>query len=383
MIKVFRSAILLLTLFSSVLLYGASGEPEKNKQDAIRKVVIDPGHGGKDPGTSHQKVLEKDIVLSVALKLGKMITDNFPEVEVLYTRKTDVYPTLDERSAFANKAGADLFISIHVNSSKSASARGVETFVMGASKTNGNLDVVMRENDVVMFEEDYTTKYQGYIAGSEESYIMFSLMQYSYQEQSMQLAEIVQKHLVKDINKVDRGAKMEPFLVLWKTAMPSILTEIGFISNNEDRAYMNTDKGQNKIATSLFNAFSEYKSKAEGRSNVVALSNNDVLQAVSEKRDDTQQSSVTATSVKYYVQIAVLNKPKSLKSSDFKSYKGKVTEQHTPSGKYRYVVGGVSTYAEARTLLEKVKKEFNDAYIIALDGDKQIELSEARKKTDK
>lgn len=365
-------------------MYGADGQPEKTTHEYVRKVVIDPGHGGKDPGTVHQTLYEKDIVLSVALKLGKMIEDNFADVEVIYTRNTDVYHTVDYRGKFANKMGADLFISIHVNSAENSSARGVETYVMGASKSDSNLSVVMRENDVIVFEEDYSTKYQGYVPGSEESYIIFSLMQYAYQDQSMQLAELMQKHLVQDVNKVDRGAKQDAFLVLWNTAMPSVLTEIGFISNAEDRKYMNSEEGKNKIATALFNAFSEYKAKVEGRSGAAALQNggNGEAEPAATVAQETCVQPDKDAGIRYFVQLAVLDKPKSTSSPDFKSYRGKVAEQRTLNGKYRYVVGGVRTYAEAVALLEGVKKEFKDAFIMALDGQQHINVSDARRKTD-
>ena len=198
-----------------------SGKPLKDENG---KVVIDPGHGGQDPGCSYKQFKEKDIVLNVALRLGELIKDNFSDVEVIYTRKTDVFIPLYERGNIANKAGADLFFSIHVNAARSSAAAGTETFVMGVDKAGRNLDIAMKENDVITFEDDYSAKYQGYVPGSSESFIIFSLMQYSYQGQSLTLANMVQRQYVRNTAMGNRGVKQAGFLVLWNAAMPSILT---------------------------------------------------------------------------------------------------------------------------------------------------------------
>ncbi len=267
--KTVLRSFLLITLLCPLFVYGQNDSAAKVTK--INKVVIDPGHGGRHPGCVYKKFLEKDITLSIGLKLGDLIKRNFPDVQVIYTRTTDKYVDLDERGRIANKAGADLFISIHINSSESSSAAGTSTYVMGLDKSNKNLEVAMQENDVVIYEEDYSTKYEGYKPGDPTSYIIFSLMQSAYLEQSMQLAELVQKHFKQDLPMKDLGARQGPFLVLWDTSMPAILTEVGFMSNTKDREYITTNKGQNAAARSLFNAFSEYKSRAEGRANVLLL----------------------------------------------------------------------------------------------------------------
>ena len=245
--------------------------PPQTARVGIRKVVIDPGHGGQDPGCSLQTIQRKDIVLNVALRLGELIKDNFSDVEVIYTRKTDVFIPLYERGNIANKAGADLFFSIHVNAARSNAAAGTETSSCGG-QGGRNLDIAMKENDVITFEDDLLSQIPG-INGSSESFIIFSLMQYSYQGQSLTLANMVQRQYVRNTAMGNRGVKQAGFLVLWNAAMPSILTELGFISNAGDRALLTTRSGQEKLARSLFNAFSEYKAKSEGHSSWQTLSN--------------------------------------------------------------------------------------------------------------
>ena len=275
--KVSLLRILVITLLFPVMLCAAEDSSQRpsagsRQQGKVARVVIDAGHGGIDPGTNFGKVLEKDITLSIALKLGALIERNLPDVQVVYTRTTDVYVKLIERSNIANKFNADLFISIHVNASdKNPEATGTSTFVMGYDKSGANLNLAMKENEVIKYEANFETTYEGFKADDPASYIIFQLMQFANQDQSMMLAETIQKHYAKDIPMRDRGAFHEGFLVLWRTTMPSVLTEFGFMTNKSDRAYISTDKAQNAAARSLFNAFSEYKSRVEGRSSMVQL----------------------------------------------------------------------------------------------------------------
>ena len=273
--KVTPRNFLLITAASLFMLCTCWESGAQNAQPAERgkvcKVVLDPGHGGKDPGCVYRNYYEKDVTLGIAKKLGELIRKNYPDVEVIYTRSTDKYVELAERGKIANRANADLFISIHINAATNQNARGTSTHVMGMDKDGKNLEVAMRENDIIIYEDDYTTKYEGYNPGDPASYIMFSLMQYAYKDQSMMFAEIIQKHFKADLPMPDRGTTQEPFLVLWRTSMPSALTEVGFLSNQTDRSYVTSGKGQSEAARALFNAFSEYKSKVEGRANVVML----------------------------------------------------------------------------------------------------------------
>lgn len=382
-------------LFLGTLLYANLSFAQTATRVGIRKIVIDPGHGGKDPGCSYKQYKEKDIVLQVGLRLGELIKENFPDVEVIYTRKTDVFIPLYDRGNIANKAGADLFFSIHVNAAQSSAAAGTETFVMGVDKAGKNLDIAMKENDVITLEDDYSAKYQGYVPGSSESFIIFSLMQYSYQSQSLTLANMIQKQYVKHTTMGNRGVKQAGFLVLWNAAMPSILTELGFISNTADRQMLITRSGQEKLARSLFNAFSEYKAKSEGQTSWQTLNNLSAAEdremdrnndpagndnsSVSRSQDSKNTSANTSKGkVKYRIQVMTSDRKVPKNSSRFGPYRGEVTEMIV-GGVYKYYVGCVPTYQEALSLQRKVRAQFKDAFMVPFCNGKRITVSEARK----
>ena len=239
---------------------------QKREPGKVKTVVIDPGHGGDKPGALGKKSSEKDIVLSVALKFGKLISDNYPDVEIIYTRTTDIDITLAERAHIANRNKADLFVSVHANSCPSSSPTGVETFVMGLSQSKSNMDVAKKENADILLEAGYknNAEYQGFDPNSPESYVMFAMYQNAYLDKSLNFAKYVQDQYKIHLHTIDRGVKQAEFFVLYKTTMPSVLTEIGFISNPDEEAYMMSDEGQANIAISLFNAFATYKATEEG-----------------------------------------------------------------------------------------------------------------------
>ena len=233
----------------------------------LKTVVIDAGHGGHDPGALGKHVQEKAITLAVALKLGELIKKNLPQVKVIYTRSTDVFIELNKRAEIANKNDADLFISIHVNSNPNINASGVDTWVLGQYKTNENFQVAKEENKVILAESNYTSQYEGFDPNSAESYIIFNLMQNAFIGQSLEFATDVQLK-VSDAKRKDRGVESAPFLVLWKTTMPSVLVETGFISNANDEELLMTEEGQLQMATIIFSAFKDYKNKVDSRSTV-------------------------------------------------------------------------------------------------------------------
>jgi N-acetylmuramoyl-L-alanine amidase len=237
--------------------------PFFRKEFKVRKVVIDAGHGGHDPGTHGKKYKEKDIALNIALKVGRYIEDNVKDVSVIYTRKDDTYIPLDQRADIANKNKADLFISIHVNSIPNNVTYGTETWVMGVHKTESNLEVAKRENSVILLDEDYKEKYEGFDPNSTESYILFSLTQDAYLESSLKMAEKVEGQFQKRVGRNSRGVKQAGFVVLYKTAMPSVLVETGFISNRDEEDYLGSEKGQDLIASGIYRAFKEYKFEVE------------------------------------------------------------------------------------------------------------------------
>ncbi|TFH37589.1 MAG: N-acetylmuramoyl-L-alanine amidase, partial [Bacteroidia bacterium] len=226
------SVLLIIVLTGFIHGYDSRHTSPPAKEEWI--VVIDAGHGGKDPGTVGRKSREKDLTLALALKTGKYIEDKIPGVKVIYTRTTDTFVELYKRAEIANRAKADLFISIHINGLPDSRVRGAETYAMGIHMDDGNLQVAMKENAVITLEEDYSTRYQGYDPNSSESFITFSLIQNLYLEQSLNFASYIQNQFREKIGLRDRGVKQAGFLVLWQTTMPSVLVEAGFSSNAEE-----------------------------------------------------------------------------------------------------------------------------------------------------
>jgi N-acetylmuramoyl-L-alanine amidase len=234
-----------------------------HKDFKLDVVVIDPGHGGHDPGNMGKKTKEKEIALKISLKVGAYIEKNFPNVKVIFTRKDDHYLALDERANVANKNKADLFICIHANSHTTSKPYGTETFVMGLHKDEGNFEVAKRENSVILLDENYEERYEGFEPNSPESYILFSLTQSAYLENSLKFAQKVEAQFKNRVGRSSRGVKQAGFVVLWRTAMPSVLVETGFLSNPTEEAYLATEEGQDMIASGIYRAFKEYKSEVE------------------------------------------------------------------------------------------------------------------------
>ena len=237
---------------------------QEAKSNRLTKIVLDPGHGGDKPGAKGRISLEKDINLAVSLKLGKIINENLPDVNVVYTRKTDKDVDLIKRSQIANREKADIFISIHCNAAKNHEATGTETFVMGLAKTQENIEAAKKENADILTEANYAENYDGFNPNSPEANIFFALYQNAYLEQSLLLADKMQKQYTFNTNLLSRGVKQAPYLVLYKTSVPAVLTEIGFISNAREEKYLNTQLGQYKIAASIFQAIFQYKQRLEG-----------------------------------------------------------------------------------------------------------------------
>ncbi len=354
-----------LTIFSLMMLTFSRSDAQNSVR--IQKVVIDPGHGGHDPGTvsSNRRVFEKNITLSVALKLGTLITNEFPEIEIIYTRKTDKFIPLNQRSEIANKNKADLFISIHVNGVTAKSASGSETFVMGPDHSSSNLEVSKLENSVITLEgEDYESKYEGFDPNNPESYIIFSLLQNAHLEQSLKFASLVQKHSDNGPIKVNRGIKQAGFLVLWKTTMPSALIELGFISNPGDLTFLSSEKTHEKFALNIFNAFKEYRSFYES-SNAISAAKQISPKQVLEKAD-TGGNIVQTQDITYRVQIMAANRILKSGSSDFK---GEKNVYCTKSGiYYKYTVGNYNSPEDAEKELARIVKKFKGAFIVKIEN---------------
>ena len=364
----------------------------------IKTVVIDAGHGGKDPGaiSRNGKYKEKNITLSVALKLGSLIKEKYPGIKVLYTRSTDKYVGLSERAEFANRNKADLFISIHVNSAKATQARGTETFVMGAHKSDDNFEVCKTENSVIVIEDDYQKKYEGFNPNSPESYIIFSLLQNMHQEQSIKYAAQVQSNFAKGPIAVNRGVKQGGLLVLWKTTMPSVLTELGFLSNSKDYAVLVSKSGQEQFAKGLFNAFEAYKKDFEkGSGSRPAQTARPVQQAKSAKEEKPagqaenvkgqkpagQQNLSGGRPVQHDVKIMEGSPSYSAAGGDFYAVqilsvgkklavgaydlKGRKDARFIKVGNlYKYYIGNYASWGEAAKALPEARKTFPGAFVI-------------------
>ena len=255
--------LLLATLFVNPLF----ADDKKKKNNKIRTIVIDPGHGGKDSGTMGTKrytQYEKHIALDISLKLGNYIKEAFPDIEIIYTRKTDVFLELWERTELANEKNADLFISVHCDGFTNPNPSGASVFVMGMSKLKANMDVAMRENSVMYLEDNFKEKYDGFDPKSPESYIVFSLMQNTFLDQSISIAEKIEDEFANRAKRKSRGVKQAPFYVISRVNMPSILIEAGFLTNPKEEDFLNTELGKDHIASAIFRGFRSYKESVDG-----------------------------------------------------------------------------------------------------------------------
>lgn len=336
--------------------------------DKAFTVVIDPGHGGKDPGAIGATAKEKDINLAVALKVGKLISENHKDVKVVYTRDRDRFVDLNERANIANRNKADLFISIHTNAVKNSAIRGAETFTLGLARTDENLQVAMRENAAILLEDDYEQKYEGFDPKSSESYIIFEFMQNKHMEQSISLASEIQKCFVT-CKRSDRGVRQAGFLVLRKTSMPSVLIELGFISNKEEERYMKSAQGQNSLAEAISNAFSKYKREYDRKQGFSSLTVSNNQPATSEQKAETTTPQVSGQTI-YKVQILASDKKLGPKAKELKGYSH--TDFYIENGMYKYTYGESTSLAEIKKVRQKILKDFKDAFIISFKEGKKV-----------
>jgi N-acetylmuramoyl-L-alanine amidase len=350
------------------------------KTEKNRVIVIDAGHGGKDPGAHGSISREKDITLAIALKTGEYIQKNIRNVTVIYTRKDDSTVDLRDRPKIANKANADLFISIHANWADSKKVMGAETYVMGHAKDQANLEVAMNENAVMLLEDDYSTKYEGFDPKSSESYIMFSLTQKVFQEQSTDLATKIQKQFRERVNRNDRDVKQAGFWVLYNTKMPSVLVETGFITNPNEEKYLNSKEGQDYLASSIYRACRDYLNEIDSKS---AISQ--------EKNDDSDQKSDTLTSensnageISFMVQVTTSTSKTEIKPENFKGLRD-ITEINVQD-RFKYAAGSFTDYSDAVNYRKKIETFYPDAFVIAVKDNKILPLQQAleqKRKTQK
>lgn len=325
-------------------------------------VVIDAGHGGVDPGALGKKSQEKNINFKVSNRLGELIKEAYPEVKIIYTRTTDVKIPLARRADIANKANANLFISIHSNASKNRSANGCQTFTLGAGSDAEAKAAAMYENEVILSEENFEETYKGFDPRSSESYIIFELMRSHDMEQSVKLAEMVQRGMVKSSALNDRGVSSAGFLVLHRTVMPSILVELGFISNSKDESVIASKEGQEKLARGIFNGFAEYY-RLYGKSKETA-------KAAAAQPAPVKEESTTERSGMPVFKIQIMTSDKELKGND-KRFKGLKADCYKENGIYKYTHGESEDYNEILKLKREIADKFKDAFIVAfLDGKK-------------
>ncbi|MBI9065105.1 MAG: N-acetylmuramoyl-L-alanine amidase [Marinilabiliaceae bacterium] len=345
------------------------GKELTSAQESIRfkTVVIDAGHGGRDPGAVGKNCKEKDIVLSVALKLGEYIHKYLPEVKVVYTRKTDMFVPLDRRAEIANENEADLFVSIHANYIGVSNIYGAETFVLGLHRTKENLEVAKKENAVITLEEDYTTKYEGFDPNSTESYIIFELMQNVYLDQSIHMASLVQDQFHHRVGRRDRGVKQAGFLVLRKTAMPGILVELGFISNRNEEKFMISEKGQSYLASALFRSVRDYKNEFEAKSQLLDEG----------VRVAKEQAVVDNKDISFRIQVASSKRELNEQARVLKSFND--IWMFKEGNRYKYTTGLASDYNEILSLMKEVKKVVADCFVVAFQNEKRIRVDEALK----
>jgi N-acetylmuramoyl-L-alanine amidase len=360
--------ILFIIVQLSMNLQGFADVPEKKGNYII---VIDPGHGGKDPGAIGLNSYEKNITLAIALKTGEYIEENMKNVKVIYTRKADTFVDLDVRSDIANKNNAALFISIHANSTDVHNVYGTETFIMGHSKDQANMEVAMKENQVILLEDNYSTKYEGFDPKSPESYIMFSMRQFIYSKQSTELASKIQTEYKNQIGRFDRGVKQERFWVLYKTTMPSVLTETGFISNTSEEKFMNSKQGQDNIAASIFRACKEYLDEIDKKSVSPSVQKDIAVQPA----DSTKSNTAAKGKVIFMIQVATSSKKIAVKPGNFKNIKD-IIELYSGT-RFRYATGNFTNYDEAVNFRKQIEKIYPDAFVIAVKDNKILPLRDA------
>ncbi|MBO4481534.1 MAG: N-acetylmuramoyl-L-alanine amidase [Bacteroidales bacterium] len=386
-----KNAVLLFALLTFFNIVG-----EAQSFDKVTKVVIDAGHGGKDAGAVGRREMEKNVVLSVALKLGKLITDNYSDVQVIYTRKTDVFVELYRRAQIANDNHAQLFISLHCNSSENRAPSGVETFVMGLHKSEANFEVAKKENAAMLLEKNYSNNYGGFDPNSPEAHVMFSLYTSAYLNNSILFADKVQKNLVASTHFIDRKVKQAGFWVLYKVAMPSVLVELGFISNYEEESKLMKSSTHDLLAASIYNAFVDYKNQLE-RTDKPGIDLKPLQKAVAEAtktapkpevpvietpKTDTvaannQEKAVPNLEIRFRVQF--YTSPKDEPVTDAKFANIKDVRRYQQNGVWKYTSGNETSEEAAQQILKQLRKNgYSDAFMVAFKNEVRITMSEAR-----
>ena len=351
-------------------------------------VVIDPGHGGKDPGAIGKRGKEKNINLSVALKLGNLIRENCKDVNIVYTRQKDVFVALDRRAQIANNAKADLFISIHTNSvAKGRTVRGTETYTLGLHRTDDNLEVAKKENSVILIESNYEQRYAGFNPNSSESYIIFEFLQDKNMEKSVQLATHIQKQFKTTAKRIDKGVHQAGFLVLRETTMPGVLVELGYISTPDEERYLLTEAGTSALAKSIYQAFLSYRKKnnvpgGERPARAEASEKPGKSEPAVTAKPEPKASSPKADknkSDKPLFKIQFLTSDRKLPAGS-KLFKGlSPVDHYKEKGIYKYTYGESHDYNKVLRTKRQISSKFKDAFIIAFKNGEKMNVNEAIK----
>lgn len=359
----------------------------------LKTVVLDAGHGGHDTGALGKNSREKDITLSIVLKLRDYIHQNMKDVKVVLTRDDDTFVELHRRARIANEKKADLFISIHCNSTHSPTVFGAETFVMGLHKSQANLAVAKAENAAILLEDDYVEKYDGFDPNSAEGNIFFNMMQNAFLDKSLAYAGKVQHQFVDNLKMFDRGVKQAGFLVLYKTAMPGVLIETGFISNSREEKFLLSEKGQDQVAYAIYKALRDYKNQIENKP--AGQEQEDTLLSADQEstvvKNSTSENPVSERTdvetpdpdaVAFRVQFAIYPDSKPIDSKIFNGIKDVQVYFHI--GSYKYTSGNFTNIDDALLLRkEMISKGYKDAFIVAFKGKNRITIDEAKRLTGK
>jgi len=354
-------------------------------------IVIDAGHGGKDSGTLGLTVKEKDIVLAVALKFGRLIKQNHPDVRVVYTRSTDVFIPLDQRAILANNSKANLFVSIHADHAETPSVHGASTFTLGQNRTRENLEIAKRENSVILLEDNYKQRYEGFDPTVAESYIMFEFMQDNYMNQSIKFASTLQNKFVAGGRK-DRGVRQDIFLVLRCTSMPSVLVELGFLSNSNEEQFLKSEDGQRQMAENLLKGFTDFKndydrrstgrmtsSKRNGSSTNRKSDQNRNQEELDSTTEDTKPDVLKTITPDSDIVFKIQMTSSAIKlSPNSKKLKGIPMDSFIEKKLYKYTFGSFATFEEANRKRLEFKNSFPDAFVLAFKDGQKMPIQEAR-----
>lgn len=381
--KIFSLFILLFSLFFLLSTFGTVSFSEWRKS-SISVIVIDPGHGGKDWGTSVENAREKEIVLDIALQLGKRIKAQFPEIKVIYTRTSDIFIPLHQRAEIANDNKADLFISIHVNAAEQSWVKGTETYVFGQARNEDNLDVAKKENSVILQENNYNISYKGFDPESHESYIEFELLQDTYLEKSVMFASYIQTHLKEKALRADRNIRQADFLVLRQITMPGVLIETGYLSNPSERSFLTSTDGKKSISEAIFNAFKAFKNKIESKSEkdfIVKKTDLPIEQSLeiseitNEEIKQNSPSKMEVNRITFSVQIMALKKYINATPENFKDEANIFVIESFDFN--RYFTGRFKTLDEAKDERKRIQHLFSNAFIVAFENNQLISVKKA------